>query len=71
MKIKTITSQSRRDFYAIYECEHCGHEHKGPGYDDTNFHQNVVPAMYCPACGKQAVDASAALEPKYPGGMVV
>lgn len=43
MKIKTIESQHRRDFYAIYECEHCGHEHKGSGYDDANFHQNVVP----------------------------
>jgi len=24
MKIKQITSQNRRDFRAIMECEHCG-----------------------------------------------
>jgi len=29
MKIKKIVSQHRRDFIAIYECEHCGHEEKG------------------------------------------
>jgi predicted RNA-binding Zn-ribbon protein involved in translation (DUF1610 family) len=52
MRIKEITSQSRRDFYAIYECEHCGHTHKGSGYDDDNFHRNVVPNMNCPKCGK-------------------
>lgn len=26
MKIKEIISQNRRDFTAIYQCEHCGHE---------------------------------------------
>lgn len=25
MKIQKITSQHRRDFSAIMECEHCGH----------------------------------------------
>jgi ribosomal protein L37AE/L43A len=33
MKIKKILWQSRRDFEAIYECEHCGHEYKGDGYE--------------------------------------
>lgn len=33
MKIKEITSQHRRDFYAVYECEHCGDETTGYGYD--------------------------------------
>lgn len=71
MKIKTIVNQHRRDFTAIYVCEHCGHEHKGSGYDDMNFHQNVVPSMICSSCGKHADDASAALEPKYPTHQVV
>lgn len=31
MKIKKITSQHRRDFQAIYVCEHCGDEHTGSG----------------------------------------
>ena len=56
MKIKTITSQSRRDFTAIYECEHCGETESGEGYDDDNFHRNVIPAMKCPKCGKTAGD---------------
>jgi len=56
MKIEKIVSQSRRDFSAIYECEHCGHEHKASGYDDANFHQNVIPKMKCPECGKTAID---------------
>ena len=54
MKIKEITWQNRRDFYAIYECEHCGYTKEGSGYDDANFHMNVVPDMVCPECGKKA-----------------
>ena len=71
MRIKTITSQVRRDFYAIYECEHCGHKQRGTGYDDTYFHQHVVPAMECHSCGKHAVDASDARTPGYPDGQIV
>jgi len=52
MKIKSITSQNRRDFYAIYVCEHCGNEKDGYGYDDTYFHSNVIPKMKCGECGK-------------------
>lgn len=69
MKIKKIVSQHRRDFYAIYECEHCGHETKeSSGYDDSHFHQNVIPAMVCPACGKTAGDDYRPLATKYPAG---
>jgi hypothetical protein len=71
MKIKTITSQHRRDFWAIYECEHCGAEQKGSGYDDANFHQNVVPQMKCEQCGKIAPDNYRPLTTKYPEGTVV
>ena len=71
MKIKTILDQYRRDFFAIYECEHCGHEKKGRGYDDANFHQNVIPQMKCPECDKVAGDDYRALETKYPEGMTV
>lgn len=69
MKIKQIISQSRRDFTAIYECEHCGHEHKGTGYDDSNFHQNVIPDMGCPKCGEKAPSDYRALTTKYPDGV--
>ena len=56
MKIKTILNQSRRDFTAIYECESCDHTTTGYGYDDGNFHQNVIPAMKCEKCGAVAKD---------------
>ena len=65
MKIKTITSQNRRDFQAIYECEHCGFTEKGYGYDDTNFHQNAIPEMECGKCGEKADDNYRPLATKY------
>ena len=54
MKIKTIVSQLRRDFTAIYKCEHCGHEEWAGGYDDAHFHNDVIPAMPCDECGKMS-----------------
>ena len=71
MKIKEILSQSRRDFRAIYECEHCGHEHEGSGYDDANFHSNVIPKKKCPKCDKTAADNYRPLAPKYSEQMVI
>ena len=71
MKIKTITSQHRRDFEAIYECEHCAHTYKTYGYDDANFHQNVIPGMKCPECKKSADIDYRPLTTKYPDGMTV
>ena len=71
MKIKTITSQHRRDFHAIFECEHCGHEVKRGGYDDDHFHRNVIPAMKCPECDKAAPETYRPIGTKYPAGMTV
>ena len=71
MKIKNIISQHRRDFTAIYECEHCSHEHKGSGYDDQYFHQTVIPDKKCPDCGKTAGEEYRPLAPKYPAHKVV
>jgi len=71
MKIKEITSQSRRDFRAIYECEHCGVTHEGTGYDDSYFHQNVIPDMECKKCGKKADKDYTPRATKYPEGMVI
>lgn len=71
MKIKKIKSQHRRDFEAVYECEHCGNTRNGYGYDDHNFHHNVIPSMKCESCGKKAPDNYRPMEPKYPSGMVV
>ena len=74
MKIKEITYQNRRDFEAIYVCEGCGKESRGRGYDDANFHQNVIPSMRCGSCGKTSAECGAdyrALTTKYPDGFQV
>jgi len=71
LKIKEIINQNRRDFTAIYECQHCGHEESGYGYDDANFHQNVVPAMKCKKCGKTAGDDYRPRETKYEAHEVI
>jgi predicted RNA-binding Zn-ribbon protein involved in translation (DUF1610 family) len=74
MKVKEILSQSRRDFTAMYECEGCGHIHKGRGYDDAFFHTKAVPQMKCPECGKTSAECGANYRPlstKYPEGVQV
>ena len=71
MKIKRIVYQYRRDFKAIYVCEHCGHEVFRDGYDDANFHNNVIPKMVCEQCGKTAPDDYRPLAPKYPEGAII
>ena len=74
MKIKQIQRQYRREFWAIFRCEACGHECEERGYDDANFHVNVIPKMKCPQCGKteQEIDPNyRPLTTKYPEGMQV
>jgi len=71
MKIKKIVSQSRRDFNAIYVCEHCGSEHEGYGYDDAYFHGTVIPNMSCKTCEKKASDEYIPQATKYPEGFQV
>lgn len=66
MRIKQITSQNRRDFQAVYICEHCGNEEDGCGYDYSNFHQNVIPNKKCKSCGKTADKDYRPLATKYP-----
>ena len=71
MKIEQILSQHRRDFRALYKCEHCGHEETKSGYDDTHFHARVIPAMKCGECGLTASDDYRPLTTKYPDGAVI
>jgi ribosomal protein L37AE/L43A len=66
MKIKKILSQHRRDFTAIYECEHCGNEQEGYGYDDSFFHEIVIPDKECKKCNKKADKDYRPLATKYP-----
>jgi transcription elongation factor Elf1 len=76
LRIKKITSQHRRDFSAIYECEGCGNvEISDGGYDDRYYHDNVIPNMKCGSCGKSRNDlgikAAEETQTKYPSWMSV
>jgi hypothetical protein len=74
MKIKEILWQSRRDFTAVFECEGCGETERKSGYDDDDFHRNVIPKMTCSTCGKTSAECGAGYRPlmtKYPEGMQV
>ena len=71
MRIQKIESQHRRDFIAIYKCEHCGHTKRGKGYDDDNFHRNVIPNKICDECGKSAGEDYRPMGTKYAAHEVV
>ncbi len=71
MRIKKILSQHRRDFRAIFACEHCDEETQQGGYDDGHFHQNVVPAMVCGSCGETAGADYRPLATKHADGVQV
>lgn len=74
MKITSIRSQARRDIYGSMTCEGCGHEQKFVGYDDDNYHRNVVPTITCKSCGKSANDLGVETRPlgtKYPAHQTI
>lgn len=74
MKIKRMLNQHRRDFNAIYVCEGCGYEEERSGYDDRNFHDNVIPNIKCKQCEKSSNDLGSSVEytqTRYPEGMQV
>jgi len=72
MKIKQITSQSRRDFRATMECEHCGNIIENvSGYDDAFFHADVIPKMKCAKCFKTSGEDYRPLTTKYGADEVV
>lgn len=71
MHIKRKTSQHRRDFTAIYACEHCDLEVAGSGYDDLNFHEYVVPRMICSSCKRTAEAGSPVTRPDVPAHVVI
>lgn len=63
MRLVEKIRQHRRDFIGLYQCESCGAEVEvRHGYDDRNFHDNVIPRMECPKCGETRV--SQGLEPQ-------
>jgi len=71
MKIKKIIHQNSREFKSIYECENCGFEEVYSGYDDANYHENVVPNMKCENCGKVAPDNYKPVITQWPRGLVL
>lgn len=71
MRIKEIISQHRRDFRAVFVCEHCCAEETRSGYDDEYFHCHVIPKMVCRSCAKTSPDSYRALSTKYPEGQQV
>jgi hypothetical protein len=72
MKIKKIISQHRRDFSAIMICEHCENEEINKyGYDDDNYHNNVIPSMECKVCGKKSPESYTPASTKYPKNFVI
>jgi ribosomal protein L37AE/L43A len=71
MKIKKIISQHRRDFRAIYICEHCNNESEGVGYDDRYFHSNVIPNMVCKKCNKKSPENYMPIATKYPDDQII
>lgn len=71
MKIKEIKTRNRRDFQAVYECEHCGHTVEGYGYDDDNFHNNVIPDMECEICEQKSGSEYIPLTPKYHKNQII
>lgn len=72
MRIIEIISQMRRDFSALFECEHCKQTETIKGcYDDSYFHQKVIPKMKCKNCGKKSDENYRSLQTKYPDGMQI
>lgn len=52
MKIISLKNSIGRDLYGMLQCEHCGAEQKlSGGYDDAHWHNRVLPALHCAACG--------------------
>lgn len=71
MRIQKILSQYRREFRAIYECEHCNHIEESNGYDDSYFHNTVVPNKICKNCGKKAGKEYRPFATKYADSVVI
>lgn len=52
MKIIEITDRYGNDLYGVIQCEHCQEKQKlTGGYDDSYYHNHVMPAKHCTKCG--------------------
>jgi len=71
MKIEKIIDQHRRDFIALFKCEHCDNRSTIKGYDDAYFHNHVIPEMKCEKCGESSPADYKPLATKYPAGFSI
>jgi predicted nucleic-acid-binding Zn-ribbon protein len=75
MKIVKIIHQHRRDFTAEIKCEFCGYTRTlEGGYDDRNYHDNVLPEIKCKKCGESTISGGGTIEKrdtKYPDWMQI
>lgn len=72
MRLVRKINQHRRDFTGLFECEHCGHEETVRGcYDDTYYHENVIPKMGCRDCGEVAPAWAPRTVPDVPPNVVI
>lgn len=63
MELIKITHQHRRDFVGVLKCEACQSKQEVRGYDDRNYHDNVIPNIKCEKCGKSSADLGITHEP--------
>ena len=55
MKLMKIRDKMRNDFWADYECEHCGYKlDDKSGYSDDHYFDKVIPNAICPNCNKSS-----------------
>lgn len=66
MYITKIITQNRRDFRAYVQCEHCRSTDEIDGYDDTYFHNKVLPERKCKNCEKSSKDGENPPSPRNP-----
>jgi hypothetical protein len=75
MIIKKVLTYCRRDFTATLECEFCkAMDHLSSGYDDSNYHNNVLANRKCKNCDKSSISGKSKIipkEPKYPENFVI
>lgn len=72
MYLKEKTWQHRRDFRGILQCEHCGQQQElTSGYDDVNYHENVIPSIKCRQCGQVAPADGKRTAPSVPAWKVI
>lgn len=74
MKLIQTVWQHRYDFSGIAECEFCNSKQTlMNGYDDKNFHDNVIPAIKCLNCNKRTTKEtlSKISDPGYQGAELI